>query len=428
MTSTPRMQGVWIFGLLASTTACGPDAIDGSASGSDSASEESSQSGGATLDASANDSVDGESGDGSNSGGSSGDGGDPDSSRPDLDALRPCDGTTASWVDAGGACDGNMPCFTAIQQAVDVATAYTTIWVGPGTYVPGGGSVHVVESVSVPLCLRSTDGPATTVLDGQNGGTVVRAGYEGPLWLEGFTVRNGGGAEGSDVLDGYGIAIGGWGELHGWIVGNIIEDNVIGRGALMFSTSTVPTNADIFVSGNIVRNNAVDTMYGAAIWVEMTSASEDTGLVRIENNLVVDNEGGIGFFQYLYQNQPPQSVVQIQIVDNTVTNNERGMNLPVEALSLHGNIVYGNGTDIARLDEPLAPSVVDNLLGSVPGFSGIDGNIADDPQFVDAAAGDYHLAATSPARDAGASSLAAAYDLDGRERDAMPDIGAYELP
>ena len=414
-----------MFGLLASASACGPEVSN--ASGVGSGSDEASAAGDATLDSSADNSDAEASADSASGDGSGGDTGNPDQPRPDLDALRPCDGVTASWVASDGTCGGKTPCFTTIQAAVDVAIAGTTIWVGPGTYVPSAGALHVVDSTSVPLCLRSTDGPTTTVLDGQSVGSVVRAGYDGPLWLEGFTVRACGGAEGSDVLDGYGIAIGGWGDLHGWLVNNVIEDNVIGRGAVLFTTGTVPSDADIFVSGNVVRNNAVDTLYGAAIWVELTSPSEDTGLVRIENNLVVDNDGGIGFFQYLYQNSPPRSAVQIQVVNNTVTNNERGMNLPVEALSLHGNIVYGNGTDIARLEEALAPSVLDNVFGNAPAIPGSAGNIFEDPQFVDPTASDYHLAATSPARDAGTSTLAASFDLDGRERDAMPDAGAYEV-
>lgn len=428
MTAALRTQGGWVFGLLASATACGPEVSGASASAGGSGSDEASQDGDATL-ASSPDNSDAEaSADGASGEGSGGETGNPDGPRPDLDALRPCDGVMASWVAADGFCGGNMPCFTTIQAAVDVAIAGTTIWVGPGTYLPSAGALHVVESTSVPLCLRSSDGPTTTVLDGQSVGTVVLAGYDGPLWLEGFTVRGCGGADGADTLDGYGIAVGGWGELHGWIVNNIIEDNVVGRGAVLFTTSTVPSDADIFVSGNVVRRNAVDTIYGAAIWVELKSPSQDSGLVRIENNLVVDNDGGIGFFQYLYQNSPPQSVVQIQVVNNTVTSNERGMNLPVEALSLHGNIVYGNGTDIARLEEPLAPSVVDNVFGNAPVIPGGEGNIFEDPQFVDSMAGDYHLAATSPARDGETSTLAASFDLDGRERDAMPDVGAYEVP
>lgn len=50
-----------------------------------------------------------------------------------------------------------------------------------------------------------------------------------------------------------------------------------------------------------------------------------------------------------------------------------------------------------------------------------------DPQFVDAAGGDYRLRAESPARDAG-TAADVAQDLDGAARPfgPQPDLGAYE--
>jgi hypothetical protein len=67
---------------------------------------------------------------------------------------------------------------------------------------------------------------------------------------------------------------------------------------------------------------------------------------------------------------------------------------------------------------------------------GTDGNQTAPPQFVDAAAGDFHELPTSPTVDAGlADQLLAPTDLDGAARSlpaclggaAVPDIGAYEL-
>jgi hypothetical protein len=408
--------------MLGTAAACGPQV-----SSSDSASADGSGSGSSEASGSAED----PSGVSSSSTGadeSATDDGSGGSERPDLDAVRPCDGTTASWVATDGVCEGNVPCFTTIQDAVDAATEMTTIWVGPGSYVPSPDAVHVVESVAVLLCLRSLDGPLATVLDGQGIGTVVRAGYEGPLWIEGFTVR-GGGPSGSDVLDGFGIGIGGWQELHGWIVGNIVEDNVMGRGGVAFLTSTVDFHADILVSGNLVRNNRADTSYGGAIQIDLTGPGADTGRVRIENNVSVDNDaGGLGFFQYLSLGSALESAVDIEVVHNTMSGNTIGMTLPTERLTLHNNIVYGNEADLSRLEDPTSPSVLNNLLGNAPAFVGIDGNSDADPLFVNAPGGDYHVEPSSPARDAGSPVIPTEFDLEGRPRDAQPDIGAYELP
>jgi len=59
------------------------------------------------------------------------------------------------------------------------------------------------------------------------------------------------------------------------------------------------------------------------------------------------------------------------------------------------------------------------------------GNQSGDPQFANAATGDYHLLPGSPAIDAGTLAAAAApTDLDGaaRAQGAAPDLGAYETP
>ncbi len=59
------------------------------------------------------------------------------------------------------------------------------------------------------------------------------------------------------------------------------------------------------------------------------------------------------------------------------------------------------------------------------------GNISGDPRFADAANGDYHLLAGSPAIDAGiAADQALPTDLDGspRVQGAAPDLGAFETP
>jgi hypothetical protein len=65
-----------------------------------------------------------------------------------------------------------------------------------------------------------------------------------------------------------------------------------------------------------------------------------------------------------------------------------------------------------------------------PGAMGV-GNISNDPQFVDAAAGNFHLNATSPCIDAGNNAYAEGYvaDFDGNPRivHSVVDMGAYEF-
>ena len=88
--------------------------------------------------------------------------------------------------------------YPTIQAAIDAAAAYDEIVVSPGTY-SGSGSA-IIDTPDKRLTIRSTDGAAVTILDGQNQRKgVVFQGYS-IVTLHGFTVRNcvggSGGAEG----------------------------------------------------------------------------------------------------------------------------------------------------------------------------------------------------------------------------------------
>ena len=88
-------------------------------------------------------------------------------------------------------------------------------------------------------------------------------------------------------------------------------------------------------------------------------------------------------------------------------------------------IVYSNNVDTGHQEIEGDPVV---LHSCSPGLSG-HGNVAADPQFVDAAAGNYRLLATSPCLDAGDDSVVQwDEDLDGNQRVVYGavDMGAYE--
>lgn len=67
-------------------------------------------------------------------------------------------------------------------------------------------------------------------------------------------------------------------------------------------------------------------------------------------------------------------------------------------------------------------------FGALGAYTGSDDatKVNADPLFVDAASHNYHLQSSSPARDAGSTSVIIPYDFDGIPRDATPDIGAFE--
>jgi hypothetical protein len=61
------------------------------------------------------------------------------------------------------------------------------------------------------------------------------------------------------------------------------------------------------------------------------------------------------------------------------------------------------------------------MVNALPGATA---NISAAPLF--AGAGDYHLTAPSPCVTAGTTAGAPKVDFDGKARDDMPDIGAFE--
>jgi hypothetical protein len=77
--------------------------------------------------------------------------------------------------------------YPTIQAAIDAAAAGDTVLAAPGTYVEN------VDFLGKTVTLESGQGPGSTVIDGnQNGSVVSFLNAEGPdSVLEGFTITNG---------------------------------------------------------------------------------------------------------------------------------------------------------------------------------------------------------------------------------------------
>jgi hypothetical protein len=363
----------------------------------------------------------------------------------------------------------NVPSdFATIQAAIDASVDGDTIVVGPGTYH------ERIDFLHKNITVQSSAGRATTTIDGGGLGVVVKMVTdpgETPT-LRGFTITGGGGSSGNDggidqsggpalIEDnlvtgnrfcdgggievdfssatirgntitnnsqqscsggsgGGGVSIGGAGTVQ--LIGNVIDGNHHGSwagGISLFAAGT-PT-----VERNIVTNNGAGSG-GGAMWI--VNASNAT----IRNNLFAGNsapEGGaidLGV---------PSGEVGPLIANNTFAGNTatEGAALYVEGFPdttrISNNLIVGGGSAAQvfcdGLRDPNPPILAFNDVvstgttrygGVCPDPTGTNGNISVAPTFVDAAAGNYHLAPGSAGIDAGTASGAPATDIDGDVR------------
>ena len=162
------------------------------------------------------------------------------------------------------------------------------------------------------------------------------------------------------------------------------------------------------ISGNVIRNNLI--VHNAARGVSVHSNSDATAAkhVLVAHNTVAFN-GSTG----LLFNDGDNNIAVNNIF---VFNGEARDQKQIRVLAGNNNQVRNNLTysPISSLAD------IDNQTSSP-----MSGNVVAQPQFVDKAADDYHLDASSPAVGLGLPGYATD-DYDGKARDASPDAGAFE--
>jgi hypothetical protein len=188
----------------------------------------------------------------------------------------------------------------------------------------------------------------------------------------------------------------------------LVRDSVVSDNQAVGTTESIGggINAErsrATIERTIVRGNGA--LYNAGVSLYQT-------VLTMTNSSIVANAGrGLS-------GEATGSLVNVTVADNQ----EVGVSVPISGgLAITNSILWGNaGTDYECSTCTLAYSDVG--VGDTTGT----GNISQDPLFVDAAGGDYHLQAGSPCIHAGTPSGAPATDLEGTPRDAAPDMGAYE--
>ncbi len=373
--------------------------------------------------------------------------------------------------------------YLTIQAAVDASIPGDTVLVSPGTFT------ELVDFHGKGITVESTDGPATTIIDGNQAGTVVTIspGPDQAPVLRGFTIRNGSGTFGAGIETAGGPAL-----VEGnRVTGNstcfgaveatsstaTIRDNVIsgnrpncsggpgGGGVLLRGDGTATVSDNVItgnvssadgggialfaagsptITGNVISNNSAAS-FGAGGGISLVNASN----ALITNNVIVGNtsaEGG-GIYWLV-----PSGYSGPTVMNNTVADNS-GAAVFADgydvASRLVNNILVGSGAqavlECGSFNDPNPPVIEYNDVfnaGSGPRYGGIctdqtglNGNISADPLFVDPATGNYHLRASSPAVDSGLNAGAPATDIDGDPRPqdrngdgvSVVDMGADEV-
>lgn len=316
-----------------------------------------------------------------------------------------------TWADAA----------THIQDAVDAVGWGATVWVSNGVYAAGGapnGSPAMNNRVCMDkdVTVQSVNGASETLIQGAPdpvtgglGPDATRCVFMSAGLLSGFTLTNGYTRADNDWNTQQG---GGGALLRGGVISNCIVTACV--------ASHFGGGLDLF--GGDAWNCLVfgNTSYdGGGLLLEGSQAFN----CLLRDNRASHNGGGAFFWQ-------SGALNNCTVAGNTATNQGGGVYC-YQGGTNNNCIVYSNTTNGVANNYTLNGGGLFAYSCTTPAPGGV-GNLANDPQFADAAAGNYRLLAISPCINKGmnGSWMADAADLDGQSRilaDTV-DMGAYESP
>lgn len=281
-------------------------------------------------------------------------------------------------------CAQNVPC--SIEDAL--APAYTNdgdeVILGPGTYTPST-SLGITDAIDV----HGTGHPDITRIESSQ--------------TFGVAINNAGAT------------------LHNVTVDHSVSDN----GALFLANGVVK-NSKLISSGAVTcvtRNGLLRNSFclntkigGAGLWINQGGAGTSTVNLRNVTAIASGSGGSVGVMIYVD-------------TAHIATINGIGVIASGALYDVAANDGAGGSSATIQLANSNYEQTFEGTFSSVTP-AGTNGNQTAAPQFVNAAAGDYHQAAGSPTIDAGAvdgSSGTTDFDGDARTLGSAPDIGADEF-
>jgi hypothetical protein len=373
-----------------------------------------------------------------------------------------------------------------IQAAIDAATSGDTVLVAPGAYY------EAINFNGKIITVTSELGAAATTIDAGGKPAVVtfKSGETRNAILSGFTITGG-----RTIYSGAGISvsfssptirdnvIGGNSGCSGVGIDSYfgsprIENNTITRNLVSGCTGAwgigiyVGGNSNAEIIGNVITDNRGGAATGGGVGlfaagnavlignVIARNATDDAGCgwgggvaianfvqATIVDNLIAHNSACFGGAIYWLGSSGNTLLTNNTIADNTASTPG------IHAIGVDSRNELYNNIITARFGPALycenaalvAPAVLDSndvfsmqaeaYAGTCTDQTGIRGNLSADPQFVGANAGDFRVASSSPAVDAGnnwapgiqMTDLAGNPRISGSTNGDRIDIGAYEL-
>lgn len=346
--------------------------------------------------------------------------------------------------------------YPTIQAAMDAAQEGDTVLVADGVYSGPGNTFLSFNGRG--FLVRSENGPASCIIDCEGNTLAFWFVADEPptAVVDGFTVRNGNGGSGGAVFlhhDGQPtfrscVFTGNVGSYGGAILAEnaskltlidctFSQNRAIAGGAVLLWGSA---SADI-VNCTFLGNSA--TADGGAVW------AGSLGLVTVRSCTLARNTASQNGGAILARSGTP-AIRGCTFADNTAGSFGGALAcIGPSDVALADSILWSDsapgGPEIALLtDDDYGGAALTVRYSDVQGGQAAilvqlgstlvygPGNLDLDPLFVDAPGGDYHIALTSPARDAGdpaALPLPSKLDIDGDPRFFPPrlDMGSDEV-